>query len=91
VFVHIEPDQGKRFDGDHVQLSQVLTFDAAPPGKILRDILPITFPEDARGKKWKVWVGLWRVQRGGARVSVEDSGSATVQDGRVFIGTIDVR
>ena len=91
VFVHIEPDEGKRFDGDHVQLSQVLTFDAAPPGKILRDVLPITFPDDVHGKKWKIWVGLWRIQRGGTRVRVANPGSATVEDDRVLIGSIDVQ
>ncbi len=91
VFVHIEPEQGKKIVGDHVQLSQVLSFDGAPPGKILRDILPITIPEDSGGKKWKIWVGLWRIQRGGGRVPVVDRGSAEVQDDRVFAGAIDVQ
>jgi hypothetical protein len=91
VFVHIEPNEGKKIGGDHVQLSQVLSFDAAPPGKIVRDILPITMPDDSTGKTWKIWVGLWRIQRGGGRVPVDDRGSADVEDNRVLAGVVEVQ
>jgi len=91
VFVHIEPSEGKKITGDHVQLSQVLSFEGAPPGKILRDILPITLPDDAGGKTWKIWVGLWRIQRGGGRVPVVDRGSAEVGDNRVLAGVVVVQ
>ncbi len=91
VFVHFEPSTGDGFNGDHVELSQTLLVEAAPPNKLLRDLLPITFPTDAGQKQWKIFVGLWRIQRGGARVHVTDPGHSSVDDDRIAIATIDVR
>jgi hypothetical protein len=90
VFVHIEPPSGDAINGDHVELSQTLILDDAPSGKFLRDLLPITLPPDSAHKHWKVFVGLWRVRRGGDRVRVVDKGSASVDDDRVQVATFDV-
>ena len=91
IFVHIDPSKGDALSGDHVELSQTLLLDAAPPGKILRDLLPITLPKDAGKKEWKVSVGLWRVLRGGSRVRIVQRGSATVAGDQVVITSFDVR
>lgn len=87
VFVHIEPSSGTGLNGDHVLLSDVLDFEEAPPGKTLRDVIPLFVPDDARGKTWKVWVGLWHVRRGGSRVGLKDAGHAQVDGGRVLAAT----
>jgi hypothetical protein len=91
IFVHIEPNKGDTLNGDHFDLSQALSFDKAPPGKVLRDIVPITLPADSSKKTWKVWIGLWRLQRGGARVPVLKPGSAIVERDRILAGVIEVR
>jgi hypothetical protein len=91
VFVHIEPESGDTINGDHVELSQTLILDAAPAGKVLRDLLPITLPPDSARKHWTVFAGLWRVRRGGERVRVVDKGSASVEGDRVRVATFDVR
>ena len=62
-------------NGDHVLLSGVIAPEDAPPDKILRDVIPLYLPEDARGKTWKVYVGLWHVRRGGSRVARRRSGA----------------
>jgi hypothetical protein len=74
-----------------VLLSSVLDLEDAPPDKTLRDVMPLWVPEDSRGKTWKVWVGLWRIRRGGERVDVTDSGQAIVDKDRVLAATFDVR
>jgi hypothetical protein len=84
VFVHIEPSSGQVLNGDHVLLSGVLPLEEAPPGRTLRDVLPLQIPDDGRGKSWKVWVGLWRVRRGGSRVPLVDEGHAIVDADRVL-------
>ena len=84
VFVHIEPSKGTPLNGDHVLLSGMLDLDKAPPDKTLRDILPLHVPDDAHGKQWKIWVGLWRVRRGGSRVPLVDGGHALVDGDRVL-------
>jgi hypothetical protein len=84
VFVHIEPSSGTALNGDHVLLSGILDLEEAPPGRTLRDVLPLQIPDDGRGKSWKVWVGLWRVRRGGARVPLVDEGHALVDADRVL-------
>jgi hypothetical protein len=86
VFVHIEPPSGTPLNGDHVLLSGVLDLEDAPPGKTLRDVIPLGIPEDGRGKTWKVWVGLWHVRRGGSRVPLADGGHdhAEVDQDRVL-------
>ena len=91
IFVHIEPSSGDAIDGDHVLLSSVLDFGDAPEGRTLRDLVPISIPEDAAGKEWKVWVGLWRVRSGGERVKVLSPGNARVDDGRVLAATLTIR
>jgi hypothetical protein len=82
IFMHIEGGSG--MNGDHVLLSQVLDLEDAPPGKTLRDVMPLWVPEDSAGKTWKVWVGLWRVRHGGERVKVVEAGQATVDADRVL-------
>ena len=84
VFVHIEPSSGSSLNGDHVLLSGVLDLENAPPDKTLRDVLPLYVPDDARGKTWKVWVGLWRVRRGGSRIPLVDGGHAVTDGDRVL-------
>jgi hypothetical protein len=84
VFVHMEPSSGNGLNGDHVLLSGVLDLQDAPADRTLRDVIPLFIPDDARGKKWKVWVGLWHVRRGGSRVGVADAGHAQVEGGRVM-------
>ncbi|HEX8791834.1 MAG TPA: hypothetical protein VF765_12860 [Polyangiaceae bacterium] len=91
VFVHITPMSGDGMNGDHVLLSGVLDFGDAPPGKTLRDVLPLWVPDDARGKSWKVWVGLWRVRQGGERVPLTDPGHAEVDANRVLAASYVVR
>ncbi|HEY8039443.1 MAG TPA: hypothetical protein VIF15_06600 [Polyangiaceae bacterium] len=92
VFVHIEPSTGgTNINGDHVLLSSVLDLEDAPSNKTLRDVLPIFLPDDARGKTWKVWVGLWRVRRGGERVHLEDAGHALSDGDRVLVATFVAR
>lgn len=91
VFVHISPSSGDTMNGDHVLLSGVLDLEDAPPGKTLRDVLPLWVPDDARGKTWKVWVGLWRVRHGGERVPVSDRGHAEVDANRVLAASYVVR
>jgi hypothetical protein len=91
VFVHIMPSSGDSMNGDHVLISGVLDFEDAPPGKTLRDVLPLWVPDDARGKTWKVWVGLWRVRNGGERVPVTARGQAEVDANRVLAASYVVR
>jgi hypothetical protein len=91
VFVHITPSSGDGAGGDHVLLSEVLDLEDAPPGKTLRDVLPLWVPDDARGKTWKVWVGLWRVRRGGERVPITARGNAEVDANRVLAASYVVR
>jgi hypothetical protein len=52
----------------------------------LRDALPDIAIE--AGKTYKIYVGVWRARRGGERLKVEDGGSATIDDNRVFVATI---
>ncbi len=91
IFMHLEASEGKGMNGDHVLLSSVLDLEDAPPGKVLRDVMPLWVPEDSKGKTWKVWVGLWRVRRGGERVHLDERGKATVDGDRVLVATFDVR
>lgn len=84
IFVHIEPSSGTAQNGDHVLLSGVLAPEDAPPERTLRDVIPLFVPDDARGKTWKVWVGLWHVRRGGSRVPVLDGGHTLVDGDRVL-------
>jgi hypothetical protein len=91
IFMHIEASEGKGMNGDHVLLSSVLDLEDAPSGKVLRDVMPLWVPEDAKGKTFKVWVGLWRVRRGGERVHLDDRGQATADGDRVLAATFDLR
>lgn len=91
IFVHITPSSGDGMNGDHVLLSGVLDIEDAPPGKTLRDVLPLWVPDDAHGKTWKVWVGLWRVRNGGERVPLTDPGNAQVDANRVLAASYVVR
>ena len=90
VFVHIEPSRGEAVTADHVLLSSVLDLDQAPSGKTLRDVLPFRVPDDAKGTHFTIWVGLWRVRRGGERLKVADPGKGTIDQDRVLVATFDV-
>lgn len=91
VFVHVEPSKGDTLNADHVLLSGEFDFDSAPPNAALRDVFPVHVPASSRGKTWKVWVGLWRVLRGGERVRVLDWGNAIVDNNRVLAATYEAR
>jgi hypothetical protein len=91
VFMHIKPETGSTLNGDHVLLSSSLDFDDAPPEKTLRDVIPISVPADAAGKTYKIWVGLWKVRSGGARIPIEDPGGVEVDRGRLLAGAFTVR
>jgi hypothetical protein len=90
VFLHLEPSKGDTLNGDHVLISSSLDFDDAPPDKTLRDVLPVTIPEDAAGKTYKVWVGLWHMRGNGRRVPVVEPGPATVKDAAILAATFVV-
>jgi hypothetical protein len=92
VFVHIDPSTGEALRGDHILVSGVLDLEDAPKDKILRDIVTITVHESLKGKRCRIFVGLWGVRRDGNRVSVTDKGSAEkIDDNRVEVGAFDVR
>ncbi|MBP9114554.1 MAG: hypothetical protein KBF88_17185, partial [Polyangiaceae bacterium] len=85
IFVHIVPSEGEDLRADHPTVSDVLAFEKAPQGKILRDVMEISMPPEGRTKSWTAYVGLWRVQRGGSRVRIEKTDGATVDANRVQI------
>lgn len=88
VFVHIEPEGSKRLPGDHPLVSGVMTFEAAPPQKILRDVLLVSIPQESKGRPWKVWVGLWAVRGDGARSRVLDAAGLPVDADRLLVTTV---
>jgi hypothetical protein len=90
IFMHLAPSDGTEQRGDHVLLSSTLDLEDAPPGKILRDVVPLSIGEVAKGKKWTVWVGLWRARRDGSRVRVSEAVGAEVGDDRVNVGRYEV-
>jgi hypothetical protein len=89
-FLHIEPSKGDTLNGDHVLLSSTLDFGDAPPDKTLRDVLPITVPNDAAGKTFKIWVGVWRMRGDGTRVPILDPGPATIKGNAILAATFVV-
>ena len=89
--MHVELPDGSGMNGDHVLLSSVLDLEDAPPGKTLRDVLPLWVPEDASGKKYKVYVGLWRVRRGGDRLTLVDPGKGESDKDRVMVASFEVQ
>ncbi|HEY1954772.1 MAG TPA: hypothetical protein VGH28_04155 [Polyangiaceae bacterium] len=86
IFVHMEPDKGDAVNVDHVAVATVATFETLPVHMTLRDELPGIAVES--GKTYKIWAGVWRARRGGARLHVVDKGTATVDDDRVLVATI---
>jgi hypothetical protein len=90
IFMHLAPSEGIEQRGDHVLLSSTLDLEDAPPGKILRDVVPLSIGEEARNKKWTVWVGLWRARRDGSRVKVSEVVGGEVADDRVNVGRYEV-
>lgn len=91
VFLHIEPSQGDRITGDHATVSGVLELDKAPRGKVLRDVLELTLPDDARGKTWTIWGGLWKQRGRGERMHVLDRGALEVFEDRLLVNRFIVR
>jgi hypothetical protein len=89
--LHMEPSKGDAVTGDHVLLSSVLDLDDAPPGRTLRDVLPLHVPDDSQGKHWKVWVGAWRMRGTGERMRVKGKGTARVDADRLLAVEFDVR
>ncbi len=90
VFVHIEASKGDPLNGDHVLISSSLDFDDAPPDKTLRDVVPVSIPDDAAGKTFSVWVGLWHMRGDGHRVAVVDPGPATIKKDAILAATFVV-
>lgn len=90
VFVHLVPSQGDDLRADHVMFSDVLEIEKAPPGKTIRDVSQVTIPHDASGKRWTVYVGLWRVRGNGKRVHVEDHGTVHEDEDRLEVGNFYV-
>ena len=86
IFVHFEPDKGDTVNVDHVALATVAPFEAFPPNKTLRDVLPDIAVES--GKTYRIYVGVWRARRGGERLKVVEPGSATIDADRVLVATI---
>ena len=91
VFLHVDPPKGDALNGDHVLLSSSLDFDDAPPDKTLRDVLPITVPNDTAGQTFEIWVGLWRMRGNGQRIAVVDPGPATVKNNAILAASFVVR
>ncbi|WP_394836140.1 hypothetical protein LVJ94_04440 [Pendulispora rubella] len=89
-FVHLVPSSGNDLRADHVMVSDALEIEKAPPGKTLRDIMQMSVPYDAGGKTWKVYAGLWRVRGDGKRIPVIRTGTATVSDNRLDLGSFTV-
>jgi hypothetical protein len=90
VFVHIEASKGDPLNGDHVLISSSLDFDDAPPDRTLRDVVPISIPDDAAGKTFNVWVGLWHMRGNGRRVAVLEPGPATIKNDAILAATFVV-
>ena len=91
VFLHIEPSAGDRITGDHATVSGVLELEKAPPGKVLRDVLEVSLPDDAGGKTWTVWGGLWNLRGRGERMKVLDPGGLEVSEDRLLVTRFQVR
>jgi hypothetical protein len=90
IFVHVVPSSGDSLNVDHALISTVLAFEDAPLNVTLRDIsIPITLPKTTEPRTWKVYTGLWMARRDGRRVKVVDAGEATLDDGRVLVGSFE--
>lgn len=94
VFLKIEPNKGDldkdSIIGDHVMFSDVMPIEDAPPGKIIRDVVRLTIPSNARGKDWSIHAGIWNVLGNGRRRAVQDAAGQKVDDNRVDLGTFTV-
>ncbi len=91
VFMHIQPNGTDSVNGDHAQVSRTLLFDDAPPGKILRDEIPLSIPPDWRGKQVEIYAGLWMMRGNGTRLRVTDHGAVQVQENRLLVSSFEVR
>jgi hypothetical protein len=91
VFVHIEPPTGDALNGDHVLLSSTLDFTDAPADRTLRDVVTISIPDDAAGKAFKIWVGLWYMRGNGKRIAVVDSAHRAVKDNGILAARFVVK
>jgi hypothetical protein len=91
VFMHIEPEGADRSMADHATISGVLELEKSPSGKILRDVIEYTVPDNLSGRTIKVWAGLW-LQRGrGTRLRVTAHGDLEERENRLLILTLKVR
>ncbi len=86
-----EEDKQNHLNGDHATFSGVIDPDHVPPGKIVRDIVELSVPDDAANKQWKVYMGLWMLKGRGERIKVNGTGSMVVEDDRVVVATFDVK
>ena len=94
VFLKLEPNKGDldkdSIIGDHVMFSDVMPIESAPQEKIIRDVVRLTVPANARGKDWTIYTGIWNVLSNGRRRAVQDSAGQKVDDNRVNLGTFTV-
>ncbi len=90
IFVHLVPSTGDDLRADHVMFSDVLEIEKAPTDKILRDVVDVTIPDDAKGKMWTIYVGVWRVRGDGKRIPVTEPGNVKVSEDRLEVGTFYV-
>lgn len=96
IFMHFDAEPVAKgatedhLNGDHPTFSGVVDLDHAPEGKIIRDIVELSVPDDAAGKKWKVWVGLWVLKGRGDRIKVLSTGHATVEEDAVLAASFDI-
>ncbi|MEO8799059.1 MAG: hypothetical protein ABI551_14310, partial [Polyangiaceae bacterium] len=94
IFVKLEPSKGDpakdSMAADHVNFSDVMPIDRAPPGKIIRDVVRLSVPYDAGGKDWTVYAGVWNVLGNGRRRSIIEANGQNTEDNRVKLGTFTV-
>lgn len=87
IFVKLEPSKGDvgkdSIIADHVMFSDVLPIESAPQGTIIRDVVRLTVPFDARGKDWTIYAGVWNVLGNGKRRAVVDANGLKVDENRV--------
>ena len=90
VFVHLQPSAGDQVKADHARLSSTIPFEDAPRGALVRDVMTVVLPTKDKDTTWSIYAGLWYERRGGDRVAITQLGSASADDGRVFIGPVEV-
>ena len=85
IFIHLEPEGLARESYDHVLLSGTVPLDRAPLGQTLRDVVRLDAPPRFRGRKWRVYTGLWEVLGTGRRLAVEDPRGLPERENRLEV------